>query len=234
METNYVEPILADLGPHEHAIVTFTERAKALVVSDAQSHHYGQELLRDLAHIERGITELFAEPKAAAHRAHRAVCAAEKKLLDEVQTPRRQIGALLSSYELEEGRKAEAKRRELQAAAQKAAQDQLLADAVAVAEAGDPVAAEEMLQDAESVDAPVVYVEPELSKVDGVSSRTLWSAEVTDMRRFVQFVALNPTYMNMLKPDMKALNAMARSLRENMHMPGIRVSTNTVHAVRKD
>jgi len=51
--------------------------------------------------------------------------------------------------------------------------------------------------------------------------RETWSARVTDLAAFVRAVAAHPPWLALLKPDLTALNAQARSLRGRLAIPGV-------------
>jgi hypothetical protein len=80
------------------------------------------------------------------------------------------------------------------------------------------------------VTPPVVQVATETPKVDGVSSRDLWSAEVTDLLMLVRYVAEFPEFIHLLKPNQTAINSMARGQKERLMIPGVQAVKKTVVA----
>lgn len=70
---------------------------------------------------------------------------------------------------------------------------------------------------------PVIAHTPEVPIVKGVSSRGVWKAEVTDKLALVKFVAANPQYLNLLEPAIKELGAIAKALKGNAIIDGVRI-----------
>lgn len=101
-------------------------------------------------------------------------------------------------------------------------------EAMAAAKAGDAEGAAEMLMAAEmSVATPVAAQQ----KVDGISTRTIWSAEVTDKVAYIQYALAHPELLDTIVVDMKPLNKMAGALKEKLNIPGIKpVATETISA----
>lgn len=206
--------------------------AQELEVTNKISHADGQSLLAGVSRMGKRVVELFAEPKKAAHKAHRAVCEAEGKLLNPLKEARNLISRKCGEYEAEQRRIAEKKRRELEAQARKQEEDRRLAEAIAAEEAGDTATAEAILEEPPPP-APVISVEPEVAKVDGVSSQTRWRAEVTDKVALIKHVAAHPEWATLLDPNMPNLNQMARGAREGLQIPGVRAVSETTKMVRE-
>jgi hypothetical protein len=61
------------------------------------------------------------------------------------------------------------------------------------------------------------------AKVSGTSIAGTYKGRVKDKLAFVQFVAANPMYLDLLDANETGLNAQARSLKQNLKMPGIEV-----------
>ncbi|TXH59044.1 MAG: hypothetical protein E6Q97_00700 [Desulfurellales bacterium] len=88
---------------------------------------------------------------------------------------------------------------------------------------------EAMRAAAAQVVAPIVAAPV---KVSGAGGRANWKAEITNMQAFVEFVVQNPQYMALLKVDQQALNQQAKSLKQLLKWPGVRVFDDRTIAVR--
>jgi len=98
--------------------------------------------------------------------------------------------------------------------------EKLEAQAARLAEKGKAEAAQARLEAAEHIPSPVVNIpKPE---VKGVSTREIWSAEVTDKRALVKAVADGIVPDVVLSVDMKILNAQARALKSALNYPGVK------------
>lgn len=147
----------------------------------------------------------------------------------------------------DEARAAEEKRKadEAAAAAQRASEEARKAgdaDAAELAalEAADAeevsrrAAAEQAAIKAEPVvPPPVVRVAPALASVAGVSTRTTWKAEVTDLHELVRYVAAHPEWLALLTADMTQLNTLARSQKNRMQIPGVKAVEESGFSVRR-
>lgn len=199
-----------------------------------------KELTGDLLkHLER-LRSLFRRPKELREE---AVKVYERKIIafnreQELARQREQerladIARREQARQREEAARVEAKAQadaeaiRKQAAEAKAAGDagraaQLETRAEAKVEAGaNRAAAINTMADAAPI-APILAAAP---KMGGAHETARWGAdpdEPIDMALLVPFIAANPMYLNLLKPDTTAINALARSLRENFKIPGIK------------
>lgn len=92
--------------------------------------------------------------------------------------------------------------------------------------------AEQLREQAESRAAPVV--KPAIPKLEGVHTREIWKAEVTDKMAFLRHVVeQGPELAALVSLDQAALNARARSLKDALDLPGIRAVEESTMAARK-
>ncbi len=80
--------------------------------------------------------------------------------------------------------------------------------------------------------APVVPIMTSVPTVKGVSSRGIWKAEVTDKLALVKFVAANPQYIDLIDPAPKELGAIAKALKDNARIDGVRIFEEKVLSSR--
>ena len=78
----------------------------------------------------------------------------------------------------------------------------------------------------------MIHVAPQVATVEGVSSMTRWSAEVTDLIELVKYVAAHPEWLSLLEPAMPNLNRLAVAQRQALSIPGVRAISRTVRATR--
>jgi len=213
-------------------ILPLTARAEAMVVSNQEEHGYAQAYMVDIARMERSVQSLFEEPKQAAFKAHRSICDAEHRLLDPLKKARQVVTRAITHYETEERDRAMAEQRRLQDEAKKQAEAQAMAEAEDAEKAGDSELAQQIVEDAAVAPPPPVYVAPRVVNTPGVTTSTTWHAEITNLPAFIKHVAANPQLLNLIEPNMTALNGMARSLRGAMNIPGVRAVSEMRKAVR--
>jgi hypothetical protein len=231
--------------------------AAALVIRDSAGFERAAEMLRAIKVYLRRVSDVFDPICDAAFKAHKTACAQRDGMKRHAVEAETAIKGRMATWEQEQERL----RREAEAAAQRE-RERLEAEALAVAQAeqkrlrdeaqekilrealeheaaGDTEAATFLLE--EPVYVPVVTPAPVFTppvrvaappRVDGVSFRDTYRAEVTDLMALVQAVAKGQAPLTLLKADETALNGMARSLKTAMKVPGVRVVTSRTVAAR--
>jgi len=168
---------------------------------------------------------------------------AAKKLLSDYSAEQERIRkaeeerlAAIARAEEEARRKAEQERLE---AERKAEEDRLLAEAVAAEARGDKETADALTAAAvesseqineviASVAAEPIYVPPVVvpktvpKMQGGPVYRTVWNAEVTDLKALCMAVATGKVSINAILPNETFLRQQAISLRNTMNIPGVR------------
>lgn len=71
--------------------------------------------------------------------------------------------------------------------------------------------------------APVVVPLAEAPKAAGISSRGVWKGEVTDKLELVKYIAQNPQFLHLLDASQKEINSLAKALKGNCQVAGLRV-----------
>lgn len=203
------------------------------IVNDIQ---YGQsgELLKsikakqnELHSLRLSVTRPMDEAKA---RVMGLFKPAGERLSKAEETIKRAM--LTFAREQERRRREEQARRDEAARAQQAKLDaqaerererlQKLADANR--ERGKPKRAEHLDERAAQIQAPIVTA-PEVEiappKAEGITVRTTWRAEVTDLFALVKAVADGTQQLALIEPNMAALHAAARELKDGLAIPGV-------------
>ena len=107
-----------------------------------------------------------------------------------------------------------------------------LAEAEAAEKAGDNELAAEIIERPIEVATPAPAQPETLGRVAGVSSRKIYRAEVADLGALLKYAASAPSNYSLVEPNTSALNALARQYKEHLSIPGVRVVTEIVRAVR--
>ncbi|MBN3839247.1 hypothetical protein [Burkholderia sp. Ac-20349] len=136
---------------------------------------------------------------------------------------------ILQFQRAEAARVAEDQRKANEAAA--AERRKLEEQAKAAQQTGDAETASALAVAAEVMVAPVVQSSIP-TKGTGTSSRSSWSAEVTNMLELVKHVAEHPEHINLLSVNTTALNGLARSLKSALQIPGVKPVEKKSLAVR--
>lgn len=89
------------------------------------------------------------------------------------------------------------------------------------AQAGMDDRADELQEEAAVQEAHVI--QSAAPKIEGVHTRVTWKAEVVDKMEFIKFIGENSHLHGLLLINQSALNAQARSLKDSLDLPGIKV-----------
>lgn len=206
------------------------EQIDFLEITDKKSDETGQLLMKDLRGFRRDIETYWSPLKEQAHKAHKSIVAKEKEMLEPIDKAVNALNEKLDQYYKAERAKEQERQRIAQEKVRKQLEDQQLAEAAAAEEAGDIEAAEDILN--EPTPEVMVKTGSDRARVEGLSTRTIKSAEVFDKKGLILFVAKNiDTFTHLLEPSMKALNAHARS--GGPAIPGVKIVEKTSRAVRR-
>ncbi len=193
------------------------------------------EIMTPLKSAIESVRELFAPPKRLLSQAE-SILKAKISLWQESERQRiaeeRRRAEELARQERERlAREAEKARQ----AEQKKLEAARLAETEAQAKRAQS-SAERMAEKAVALEAqshmivpPVVHESP---KLEGISTRKTWRAEVVDIEQLIKAVAAGQIPSRVLKPDQAELNKLARALQNNLSVPGVRVVVDEVVAVR--
>jgi len=143
---------------------------------------------------ERKVIEWFAPAKQVAFKAHAAICSQEREALAPYRQARRVINNKLAVWQ--------------------AAQTERIA--AAAGPAGQVASPTET--------RPAVTDDTEsTSRVEGVSFRETWHAEVIDKVAFIVAIAARRELINLVDANPRALAHLARAQRNALDIPGVRV-----------
>ncbi len=201
-------------------------------------------LTRPLDESKKRIMDLFRAPTERLEQAEqllrKGVLTYQQAEREKAEKARREAEAALEAERraAEEARR-EAERAERDAQALAAAADSKVERDAALTAAHEAARArseaEARVEIAEIAPLPAIAQAPQ---ADGVSTRKTWKAEVTDLKALVLAAAErlsrgDETLLAFLAPDTKALAGAARSMRNKLSVPGVRVYAEESLAVRR-
>lgn len=220
----------------------FLMQAKALVITEHEEYNMAAD---DLKRIKAKAKELDEQRKALTKPLDdqkREVMEFYRPATEFLTEAEKILKGAMATWQAEQERIAAVER--ARAAAAAAAEQQRLRDEAAAlakqaeeaAKSGDAeaafaaqVEAEERLAVAEVVTANPV-AEP--AKQSGISYRSTWNAEVTNIVKLCEFVVANPNMAHLVEPNMTDLRKMAIAMRENLNIPGVKAVELKTVAVR--
>lgn len=207
--------------------LTWPERARQLAIVDGESYAAAAEMLKAIKALRAEVDATFDPIVSAAFRAHRTAVEQKRRAetpLSEAETITKR--AMVAFDDAQERIRREEQRR-LEEAERRRLEDERLAQAAAMEREGKAYGDAALVAEAEDLISqpvvPVIAPPPKATPVvTGQHFTVTWSAQVIDLRALVAFVAANPSHLALLTPNMTALNAQARSLKEHLAIPGVR------------
>lgn len=201
-------------------MLTMTEQADALVIDSESTYRAASSFLLAVKDLQKEVLDFFKPLKAAAQDAHRKLCAAEKDKAEPLINVERKVKIRMLEYETEQRRQKAEQERKLREEARRIEEDARLKEAARLEAEGRQKEAERLIE--APIFTPPVTVAPPTPKVQGVSYRETWSAEVVDLRALCRAVADGSVPTEYVTANMTALNARARADKGSFSVPGCR------------
>lgn len=177
------------------------------------------ELARGLKTIAEEIAETFGPAKKAAHAAHREICASESRYAKPVEEARRRCATLLATWTTEQERIRQAEITRLAEEARKREEEERLSRAIEAEASGNREEATAIL---DAPASPVAIIPPPaVAKPAGVSVRSIWRGQVTDLAALVLAVAAKRVPLDVLAVDWESLGRYARAYKGAAEWPGV-------------
>lgn len=224
----------------EAQALAWPERAGSLAVVDGPSYNQAAQWLLGIKDLRKEIEDTFGPIIRAAHAAHREAVAQRKKVEAPLEEAERTLKRGLAAYDTEQERLRRDEERRLQEEARQRDEArrldeaaQLEAEALATDDPGKLLEANDLIEQPAPAPMPV-FVPKATPTIAGVSYRERWGGEITDLKALVAYVAAHPQYLHLLTPNLTAINQLARSLKGQLQIPGLRaVCTKDVAAGRR-
>lgn len=211
----------------QETALTWPEKATALAIVDQGTYDSAAGTLIDIAEIEKKIKEHHEPMKKAAHEAHRAAVAGEKKFLDPLNEAKKIIKRSISNWETEQRRIREEKEQKLREEAQKKEEEERLALAEEAEKAGKPAEEVEKILETPTKKVEPIVVKPTFVQNARVGTRETWKAEVTDIKALCRAASDGKAPIESVMANMPVLNAAARASKENLVIPGVKAVKET-------
>jgi hypothetical protein len=219
--------------------LAFPDQARALTISDTATYQQACDFLLGVKALRAEIAETFDPHIGRAFEAHRALCREKKEAEAPLADAELIVKRALVTYDTAQERIRQEEQRRLQEQARREAEERQLMEAIALEEeakaSGDAgLAMEAAAKLEEPIHTPAVAVAPTTPKVSGIAYRETWSGRLTNIAALIVYAASNPQFMGLLMINQPALNQLARSMKNQMRIPGVEaVSTKDVAAGRR-
>ena len=209
--------------------LTLIQSAREFQVRDAETYQEAGGLVQNLTRFLRAW-EVFFQPILDSAK---VALDTARQQRDKVFVPatdiKRTLGGRMEAWDRAERDRIETERQRLAAEAQEEAR---LAALVTADSQGDESTVAVIAADESVPVAAFIPPAREIPRAAGISYKTSWSAEVTDLLALVQAVAQGHAPLKTVKADEVVLNQLARSLRESFSLPGVRAVSRRDQSVK--
>ncbi|MGH9437126.1 MAG: hypothetical protein ACRD22_04330 [Terriglobia bacterium] len=207
-------------------------RFDALSTSRLEDLPIASELLASVLSLKAAIVAYHAPDKKRAKEAHERTCQAEHADLDPVVCLEKQIKRIIAALELKRRQEKEEADRAARHAAEEAAavlQQQIAGAAEQSGASPEAIAS----LSAMPMPVPVAQQAPEIERPKGFSTGDQFEVEVTDIQALARAVIEGRAPVEVLQPNLKVLGAMAKALKGNLQIPGVRITKSISVSGRK-
>ncbi len=187
-------------------------------ITDNDQKDAAAELLREIKSVQKELDERKKEITKPLDAARKALLALFKPKEDELSQAEASLRRNILTYSQAQ----EAARAKLEAQLRdehRRQQEEIEAQARELEEAGNNEQAE-VMRIVAAVPPTIILAK---DKTEGISKRTTWKAEVTNLRELVEAVADGRADIEFLQADMSSLNAAAKAQRGAALIPGVRI-----------
>jgi hypothetical protein len=216
----------------------YTPAAAAIVITSNDEYTAVAERLKVITSFKRKVQDFFAPHKKRASDAHKALCDDERKVLRPAEADEARLKTALVTWTTEQDRKRRAEEQRLREEQRRQEETRRLEEAAALereAAATGDLAMHEQAEALIEAPIPVMPVQPETPaapKVDGISYRDVYRAELTDIKALLRAAVKNPQWLALVKVDQSAIDSLARALRERLDIPGVRLVVDKIPVTR--
>jgi len=229
---NLEEEPTIDMVPHQEATIKMESRSclvkaqdLAADIKDQASYLRCADYKLSLRGIRQKAIAFFKPMKDKANAVVQEIRDREKEVIAPIEKAELIINPALVKWDREQQRLRQEEQDRVRA-------EQRRQDEEARAQAAERAVQDGEIEQAEAIfSAPVVPVSVVLPKVEkpaGISYKKAWSAEVSNKIELIRAVAGGLYPLELLDPNMVALNGMARALKEGMSVPGVKAVSKDV------
>ena len=202
-------------------------KINGLTISNQIEYEGASEFLKQIKAQQKKVDETFDPIISRAFQTHKEACNQKNKFSNPLKNAEKIVKNLLDAYrQKKEAEAREAQRKSQELADKEAARKQkLLDEQIAKAkEAGNEAKVEKLEEKKENLQPVIVpVIAPEIGKVEGISYRDKWSAQVIDAN------AIPRAYMI---PNIEALNKIAQGCKGSLNIPGVKFNCEKIVSSR--
>jgi hypothetical protein len=216
----------------EATVPLVVQEAQGLAITSQADYEGAADFVKMVTLRLKQLEDVFGPIAAKQYAAWKETKAQQARFAEPLQEAKKTVVAKIAAWDLEQERLRREEQRRLEEEARKAAEEELLAEAVAAEAAGVESAVAEAILSA-PLAPKVVVVPPAHQRAEGVSkARDNWSCELVSLAALVKHAAAHPEALGLLQVNQVAANQMARALKENFNVPGLKAVNRPTVSVR--
>ena len=199
------------------------EKAKSVRVRTQQDYINAGEDLKDFMTAKKKVKDKFEPSLKSLRKGVRDLQAEVKDILRPYEMGEEILKDAMGKYASDMKKKREEQERVAREKEEKKAEEENKKRLVEARKARDREEVKRLKEKPVAVDP--VKVKRSVPLHDGITARTIWSAEIEDLMELVKSVASGKISLDVLQPNMLILNQMAREYKGSMDVPGVKASS---------
>lgn len=215
----------------ETSINPVIAHAKELKVIDNESYLIAADILKEIVSARGKVAQAFDDLIKDAYSHHRKLIARKNHYDAPLLSAEVKLKAARIAFIQEQERKRREEELRLQEITRKQEEERRLDEAVALENAGMQEEAQRVIDEPQHQIA--IVLPPPVPRVEGISHRDNWSAEVTDVMALIKAVAAGEAPILAITPNMKFLNEQARSYKNLLKIPGVKAVSTPIESVKR-
>ncbi len=218
-------------GKLETEALALFQQTDQIQIHDQESYDAAMDFLEKVRRYRRWMASILDPIIQATNEAHKKALGQKKRIEKpaiqaELIVKQRKVG-----FDLEQRRLQEEEQRRREAEAKREREEMLLNAAEHAETQGAPrETVDAILEQPDTAPPPAA---PPMHRIDKrVYTRDVWKGEVTDMKALIAAAASGKAPATVLQGNQTVINALAKSLRDTMDIPGLRAYCDKVPAGR--
>ena len=206
---------------------SIVEQINGIVINDQETYENAVSIAKKIKEANNQVKEYWKEPKEAAAKAHKDICAKEKLMLEPLKQAESILKNKLVTYTEEQKRKAAEEERRIREEQERLALEQLQ-KAEELRKQGNEVEAVMVEQNAISISELDTKVDSGVQKVEGMSYRKDYDIIITDATKV-------PSYINgiEIRPvDVAQIKKLVKMTNNTIQIDGIEIKETKVASIR--
>lgn len=217
--SNNITISLPDLKPVKAEVLGIVEAAKAITIATTEDRNRAAEFERALIRKEKAVAAHYKPIKKSLDAHKRVILDQERSYLAPLQDARGVVRRTELAWDTEQQRIADEEREKMEAEIRQRKEEEQVVQMATAEAAGDDEEAKAIME--RPIEIPKIDIKA--PKPRGQSVRITWKVEVMDFQKLLAHIVANPALTHLVRPDDQAIRAMARTQKDKLSLPGVRV-----------